>query len=192
MATKKEMDDLKRRFISAETEEERNEIGKEISAAIEQNAEEVAAITLSQLKETNERAQDELVRNRLKSVLPAISLSYIAKTYFNKSRSWLNQRINGNTVNGVQAKFSQEELRTLDFCTKRPFGKTCRDSRFIAFALLTISQKRNATPRPNGRGVFCTYFTGKLTLADIIFYIFSGYFVNICPRPVSSQRGETP
>ena len=110
MATKKEMDDLKRRFISAETEEERNEIGKEISAAIEQNAEEVAAITLSQIKETNERAQDELVRNRLKSVLPAISLSYIAKT------------------------------------------------RFIAFALLTISQKRNATPRPNGRGVFYTYF----------------------------------
>jgi hypothetical protein len=51
-------------------------------------------------------------------VLPAISLSYIAKTYFNKSRSWLNQRINGNTVNGVQAKFSQEELRTLDFALK--------------------------------------------------------------------------
>ena len=113
MATKKEMDDLKRRFISAETEEERNEIGKEISAAIEQNAEEVAAITLSQIKETNERAQDELVRNRLKSVLPAISLSYIAKTYFNKSRSWLNQRINGNTVNGRillldQIKWDQE------------------------------------------------------------------------------------
>ena len=76
------MDDLKRRFISAETEEERNEIVKEISAAIEQNAEEVAAITLSQIKETNERAQDELVRNRLKSVLPAISLSYIAIVYF--------------------------------------------------------------------------------------------------------------
>ncbi|MFQ6941052.1 MAG: hypothetical protein ACLRSE_14215 [Alistipes finegoldii] len=54
MATKKEMDDLKRRFISAETEEERNEIGKEISAAIEQNAEEVAAITLSQAQR-NER-----------------------------------------------------------------------------------------------------------------------------------------
>ena len=89
-----------------------------VSAAIEQNAEEVAAITLSQIKETNERAQDELVRNRLKSVLPAISLSYIAKTYFNKSRSWLNQRINGNTVNGMQAKFSQEELRTLDYALK--------------------------------------------------------------------------
>lgn len=112
------MDDLKHRFINAETEEERDKIGKEISAAIEQNAEEVAAITLLQLKETNGRAQEELIRNRLKSVLPAISLSYIAKTYFNKSRSWLNQRINGNTVNGIQAKFSQEELHTLDFALK--------------------------------------------------------------------------
>nr|DAN74320.1 MAG TPA: hypothetical protein [Caudoviricetes sp.] len=33
---------------------------------------------------------------------------------------------------------------------------------------------------------------GKLTLANIISYIFSGYFVNICPRPVNNQRGETP
>ena len=118
MVTRREMDDLKRRFISANTEEERNEIGKEISAAIKQDAGEVAEITLSQIKETNERAQDELVRNRLKSVLPAISLSYIAKTYFNKSRSWLNQRVNGNMVNGTHAKFSQEELATFDFALR--------------------------------------------------------------------------
>ena len=118
MVTRREMDDLKRRFISANTEEERNEIGKEISAAIKQDAGEVAEITLSQIKETNERAQDELVRNRLKSVLPAISLSYIAKTYFNKSRSWLNQRVNGNMVNGTHAKFSPEELATFDFALR--------------------------------------------------------------------------
>ena len=180
MATKKEMDDLKRRFISAETEEERNEIGKEISAAIEQNAEEVAAITLSQIKETNERAQDELVRNRLKSVLPAISLSYIAKTYFNKSRSWLNQRINGNTVNGMQAKFSQEELRTLDYALKD-----------LCFIDNLAEAKRDAPAKRSGRFLYI-FSRGKLTPAYIIFYIFSGYFVNICPRPVNSQRGETP
>lgn len=108
------MDDLKRRFTSAETEEERNAVSKEITAAIDKDAAAVAAATLEQIRETNERAQDELIRNRLKTVLPAISLAYIAKTYFHKSRSWLNQRINGNTVNGVQAKFSQEELHTLD------------------------------------------------------------------------------
>lgn len=118
MTTKERMDDLKRRFISAQTEEERNVIGDEIAAEIDRNEEAVAAITLAQIKETNERAQDELVRNRLKTVLPAISLAYIAKTYFHKSRSWLNQRINGNTVNGVPAKFSQEELHTLDSALK--------------------------------------------------------------------------
>ena len=192
MATKKEMDDLKRRFISAETEEERNEIGKEISAAIEQNAEEVAAITLSQLKETNERAQDELVRNRLKSVLPAISLSYIAKTYFNKSRSWLNQRINGNTVNGVQAKFSQEELRTLDFALKDLSAKLAEIRvHSLCFIDNLAEAKRDAPAKRSGRFLYI-FSREKLTLADIIFYIFSGYFVNICPRPVSSQRGETP
>lgn len=114
MTTKERMDDLKRRFTSAETEEERNAVSKEITAAIDKDAAAVAAATLEQIRETNERAQDELIRNRLKTVLPAISLAYIAKTYFHKSRSWLNQRINGNTVNGVQAKFSQEELHTLD------------------------------------------------------------------------------
>ncbi len=112
------MDNLKRRFVDAKTEEERDNIGKEISEAIEQDAAGVAGIVLSQVRETNERAQEELVRNRIKSVLPAISLSYIAKTYFNKSRSWLTQRINGNMVNGTQAKFTQDELHTLDFALK--------------------------------------------------------------------------
>ena len=118
MKTKEQMDDLKLRFINAETEEEREAIGKEITAAVDEDAESVAKIALTQIKETNERAQELLIRNRLKEVLPAISLAYIAKTYFNKSRSWLNQRINGNTVNGMPAKFSKEELQTLNFALK--------------------------------------------------------------------------
>lgn len=118
MVTKKEMDDLKRRFVAADTEEERNAVCRELSAALDDDTAEVAMITLSQIKDTNARAQEELVRNRLKTILPAISLSYIAKTYFNKSRSWLTQRINGNTVNGSRVRFTPEELRTLDFALK--------------------------------------------------------------------------
>ncbi len=118
MVTKKELDDLKRRFVAAETEEERNALCGELSAALDDDAAEVAMITLSQIKDTNARAQEELVRNRLKSIIPAISLSYIAKKYFNKSRSWLTQRINGNMVNGSRVRFTPEELRTLDFALK--------------------------------------------------------------------------
>lgn len=40
------------------------------------------------------------------------SMSYIAKKYFNKSRTWLYQRINGNVVNGKPAKFTKEEKET--------------------------------------------------------------------------------
>lgn len=33
--------------------------------------------------------------------------------YFGKSRSWLAHKLNGNTVNGKAAQFSDEELSTL-------------------------------------------------------------------------------
>lgn len=112
------MDDLKCRFINAKTESERNAIEEQILRLIDEDAEAVAEITLSQIKETNAAAQDELLRSKLKPILPVISLSYIAKTYFKKSRSWLVQRINGNIVNGRPAKFSNEELQILDSALK--------------------------------------------------------------------------
>lgn len=118
MVDKAYMDDLKHRFSTVETETERNEIWPAVCAAVEQHPEEIAAITLAQIKETNERAQDELIRNRLKPVLAAISLSYIAKVYFHKSRSWLAQRVNGNRVNGAEAKFTTAELKILDLALK--------------------------------------------------------------------------
>ena len=42
-----------------------------------------------------------------------VSLSYIAKQYFNKDRSWLYQRINGTLVNGKPAAFTEQELTIL-------------------------------------------------------------------------------
>ena len=44
-----------------------------------------------------------------------VSYSYIAKNYFHKSNEWLYQRIRGYNVNGKEAKFSKEELDTLNF-----------------------------------------------------------------------------
>lgn len=41
-------------------------------------------------------------------------MSYIAKNYFNKTKSWLSQRINGNDVNGKPARFTPEEIDTLN------------------------------------------------------------------------------
>ena len=51
------------------------------------------------------------VRYQLGEIAEVLSLSYIARNYFNKSRQWLNQRINGGIVNGKPAKFTDEQLR---------------------------------------------------------------------------------
>ena len=52
------------------------------------------------------------LREQLKSLAPALSLGYIAKTYFGKSSTWLYQRLNGNVVNGKVVHFTCEEIKT--------------------------------------------------------------------------------
>ena len=57
---------------------------------------------------------DELIaRHKLGDIPEAISLSYVAKTYFGKSRGWLMQKVNGNTVNGKKAAFTASESRQM-------------------------------------------------------------------------------
>lgn len=60
-----------------------------------------------------EEYETEKVRKKLGELPEAISLSYIAKNYFGKSRSWLLQRINGNKVNGKEAHFNSGEILQL-------------------------------------------------------------------------------
>lgn len=58
--------------------------------------------------------EESAIKLQLQEVAEIVSLSYLAKKYFNKSRSWLYQRLNGNTVNGKPARFTQEELQTFN------------------------------------------------------------------------------
>ena len=65
--------------------------------------------SLTGLNASIEAAEELIMATKLGDISHALSLSYIATTYFGKSRSWLYQRLNGHTVNGKQAKFSPEE-----------------------------------------------------------------------------------
>jgi len=58
------------------------------------------------------------LRVRMKEISEMISLSYIAKNYFQKSKEWLYQRINGYIVNGKESTFTSTELDRLDFALK--------------------------------------------------------------------------
>ena len=58
-------------------------------------------------------AESEHIRQQLGDVPDILSMSYIAKNYFGKSRTWLYQRINGNNVNGKPAYFTRSERKQL-------------------------------------------------------------------------------
>ena len=55
------------------------------------------------------------VRLQLLGIKEIVSLSYISKHYFKKTRSWLHQKINGNIKNGKPCAFTNDELVTLNF-----------------------------------------------------------------------------
>lgn len=51
------------------------------------------------------------VKGMLGETGQALNLSYIAKRYFNRDRTWLYQRLNHAIVNGKPASFTQDELK---------------------------------------------------------------------------------
>ena len=118
MIDKTYMDDLKNRFVNAKTESERECVRAEMGAACAEDPKAVGEVMAMQLDETIAEAKSMAIREKLASVLPAISMSYIAKNYFGKSRSWLCQRINGLAVNGKEARFTEYEKATLDHALK--------------------------------------------------------------------------
>ena len=52
----------------------------------------------------------ELILN--KEIIP---FSYIARNYFKRSKSWIYQRLNGNSINGKRVDFTPEEINTFNF-----------------------------------------------------------------------------
>lgn len=113
MGTKNLLDRLKEQYIAAQSEAEREGIFNDIRRLIEEDAQAVAQAAAEQSREIVEEAEALAIRKALGDILPAISVAYIARVYFGKSRSWLTQRINGSLVNGKPAAFTSEERETM-------------------------------------------------------------------------------
>lgn len=64
--------------------------------------------------ELNQIKNELTVRQQLADISGFISLSYIAKTYFGKSKQWLNNKINGCIVNGKPNRFTDDEKERLN------------------------------------------------------------------------------
>jgi hypothetical protein len=63
---------------------------------------------------TDDFIKETRIKAQLLEISNIVSLSYIAKKYFQKTRTWLYQKINGNKVNGKPACFTSEEIETFN------------------------------------------------------------------------------
>ena len=102
---------LKKRFRNVRTDSELDVIDKEMDVLSKEP--DFQEKMLASIQDTNKKLEEILLKEKLGKILPAISVSYISKQYFQKTPQWFYQRLNGNVVNGKPAKFSNTELDTL-------------------------------------------------------------------------------
>lgn len=111
---KNEISKLKEQYQAARTDKQRAEIDSKIKALSTSDPDAFAAAMIELAKDTADHAEALTLREQISDIIPAVSLAYIAKHYFGKTRQWLYQRINGTIVNGKPAKLSPEELEILE------------------------------------------------------------------------------
>jgi len=118
MTTKEKFEDIKKRDINAKSDSEREKLHIEFEKLANEDPEGFENAVMESARKTLADAKELKIKEQLSQISEIISMAYIAKTYFNKSKSWLNQRINEFDVNVKPAKFMPEEIETLNFAIK--------------------------------------------------------------------------
>lgn len=96
---------------------------KDISARYNSNEDKktIADFISEQLRSVDEKlniVEEKAIKLQLQEISEIISLSWIAKKYFGKTKNWLYQRINENTVNGKPCRFTDEEIKIFNHALK--------------------------------------------------------------------------
>jgi len=115
MTTKEKFEELKMRDINAKSNIERDKIHIDLEKLANEDPEGFEKSVLESARKTLSDIKELKIKEQLSNVSEIISMTYIAKNYFNKSKSWMSQRINELDVNGKPAKFSSEEVDRLNF-----------------------------------------------------------------------------
>jgi len=115
MTTRDNFERLKELDINAKSDAQRAKISLELKQLADNDPAGFEAAVMASALQTLEAAKALKVKEQLSKISDIVSMSYIAKNYFNKSKSWLSQRVNEFDVNGKPAKFTTEEISTLNF-----------------------------------------------------------------------------
>lgn len=106
--------ELQKQWLKATSETKRSEIEAKFAKLAEENENDFVSDFKKSIGESIERAKLLSVKEQIKPITNIISISYISKTYFGKSKDWLYQRLNGYNVNGKPAKLKKSEIEILN------------------------------------------------------------------------------
>ena len=98
---------------AAQTEEEKDEVRRQMNILKSIDPKAFAVAVGYMAKNTEQKVKELTMAEKLGEITDKVSMAYIAKAYFGKSRSWLAQKMNGNIVNGKTSQFSPDELAIL-------------------------------------------------------------------------------
>ena len=98
---------------AAQTEEEKDEVRRQMNILKSIDPKAFAVAVGYMAKNTEQKVKELTMAEKLGEITDMVSMAYIAKAYFGKSRSWLAQKMNGNIVNGKTSQFSPDELAIL-------------------------------------------------------------------------------
>jgi hypothetical protein len=115
MTTKEKFEELKIRDMNAKSDVEREKLHIELEKLADQDPEGFEKSVIASAKKTLSDIKELKIKEQLAHISGMISMAYISENYFNKSKSWMSQRINELDVNGKPAKFTQDEIERLNF-----------------------------------------------------------------------------
>lgn len=96
---------------AAKTAEDKAEVRRQMDALKESDPKAFAVGYMA--KTTEQKVKELTMAEKFGEITDMVSMAYIAKAYFGKSRSWLAHKMNGNIVNGKASQFTPDELVTL-------------------------------------------------------------------------------
>jgi len=114
MTTKEKFEQLKELELKAITKKELYSIQFEFDRLAASDPDGFEDAFIESAKQTLKAAKQLKIKEQIKEMQEIVSMSFIAKTYFRKTKSWMSQRINELNVNGKPAQFTPEEIKTLN------------------------------------------------------------------------------
>jgi hypothetical protein len=140
MNAKDEIEKLKAEFVSLKTESElqnfdvqfRNNMNHKTDQEKREFADAFADSARSDARRIRTFCSEVSIRVKLEDILGVVSMAYIARTYFQKSKSWFSQKLNGNLKNGEPSSFTEDELKILSCALNEISVKIQATARSIA------------------------------------------------------------